>query len=153
MPKDKFPHLLKKCLSALKEGDRERTNILSAFKATGLFPFDPQAVLKRLPQNILPVDENAWTSILSKALAEKRNTVVTPKRMKRVRVDPGNDITEVILSVPNDNSGEEIVDPNQLEEENEIEELEGATEEVASTSEPVSQLVDVEAGVILLLPK
>lgn len=46
LPKTVFPRMLKSAVGGL--GDREINNILAGFKACGLVPFNPDAVLAKI---------------------------------------------------------------------------------------------------------
>ena len=47
LPKNYFPSLLKELMEAISVTSKD--NLQAGFKATGIFPFNPNAVLKRLP--------------------------------------------------------------------------------------------------------
>lgn len=85
--KSDFPLLLKRTLNEIEATSEQ--NILSGFRATGIWPLNANQVLKRFPKQ---QDENngANSSLLSESLLEflkTSRTLETKTRTKRKRVD------------------------------------------------------------------
>jgi len=83
LPKDQFPRLLNNCIENLSP--KLSKNIASAFRASGIFPFDAQQVLKRLPGGNSQEDDQdpsdvsaAFTGYL-KSLREKEENSSFPR--------------------------------------------------------------------------
>ncbi|KAJ8970596.1 hypothetical protein NQ314_001130 [Rhamnusium bicolor] len=55
LPKEQFPNLLSRLWNGISATVGQ--NLISGFKATGLFPLNPQEVLKRIPDGIFDVDD------------------------------------------------------------------------------------------------
>jgi len=94
-----LPVLLKQTLDIL--GQNSVQNMIAGFKATGIYPFDRDAVLKHLPDNTSKSDIYVADS-LAKFLQEIRHPkpfYVVEKR-KMLHVNPGQSISnEEILQV------------------------------------------------------
>lgn len=90
--KSHFPELLKRLMHELNE---KTPNILSAFKSTGIHPFNPDKVINKLP-DWRPQTEYSIDHALLQFLKENR----APDPMKKVRnkklsVPPGKSVTSI----------------------------------------------------------
>lgn len=101
IPKCDFPTLLKECLNNMNMDKKNNTyeqiknNLVSGFKATGIVPFNPDSVLRRLPDynddHVNEVNNN-----LIEFLKEQRFTPSTDmkrRKNKRLRIAPGVSVT------------------------------------------------------------
>lgn len=97
LPKTVFPRMLKTAVEGL--GNREMNNILAGFKACGLVPFNPDAVLAKIKRKEPATQEagnNSETSMTS-ALVDYLHQLKTgpsdaPKRGKRLNIAAGKSI-------------------------------------------------------------
>ena len=99
VPKDVFPSLLTKLLNAVSE--RASENLKSGFRKCGIFPFDPEEVLQRLPErmnmmsdaNRIPNTEfeRHVDNILIRSLKDLRqgDENQSRRRKKKIDVEPG----------------------------------------------------------------
>lgn len=110
LPKDAFPGLLNKALIRLDEAKPKKTpsstvptvetgsaikrNLMNGFKATGILPFNPDQVFKRLPPDDSNVVETS-ESVLTQLLKEQRHgePTHTIRKKKRLHVAPGKSIS------------------------------------------------------------
>lgn len=96
IPKEYFPTLLNRLWVALSQN--VSNNLKSGFRATGLCPFNPQEVLKRIPDVQTEADdENAQAAILNESLIDllqdlrgTNNVKVTRTRGKKI--EPGKQL-------------------------------------------------------------
>lgn len=99
VPKDMFPTLLKKCLVRLNsitsrnnEGEQEaiKRDLKSGFRACGLFPFNRNQVLQKLPDNKTG-DPGEIESALTNLLRDQRfgGPSRPERKKKRLTVPPG----------------------------------------------------------------
>ena len=98
LPKCEFPRLLKELLNSLKYD-----NLVSGFKACGIYPLNPNAVLKKFPvHNSAHMGAYVSDAVID-VLREMRHGHSGPnqKRRKMVRVEPGKSITSADLNVAN----------------------------------------------------
>lgn len=102
--KDKFPQLLKQLLVAI--GAKERENIRSGFRKTGIYPFNANEVLKTLPSDSgdeTTVDSGntsvseAFVNIL-KNMRHGSDEGRKPMRRKKITVEPGCSVGSVSIS-------------------------------------------------------
>lgn len=117
LPKDKFPALLKKTLVDLNgtSGTKIRENLISGFNTTGIFPFNADKVLSKLPQ----VQNDALVAgevndALTNFLQSQRTTLEpsTRRRRSRLNVEPGQSVTapqessssDTDVDIPDDNT-------------------------------------------------
>ncbi|XP_026326216.1 uncharacterized protein LOC113234910 [Hyposmocoma kahamanoa] len=107
VPKDTFPRLLQKALKKIDSVQAKpnspfanvtegvKRNLMSAFKATGIFPLSREQVLKRLPivENSDPTNE--VESCLTDYLREQRygGQLVGSRRRTRLNVEPGASVS------------------------------------------------------------
>jgi hypothetical protein len=105
--KDIFPSLLKTTLQNIEASNSE--NIKSGFRATGIYPFDPDQVLKKNPDSL--VTETATSVQIVKTMSEffkearyGANTKPTLGRRKKINVPPGQSVTSDIISNPQPSS-------------------------------------------------
>lgn len=144
--KSDFPQLLQETLTALKA--TSKTNILSGFRATGIFPYNPEAVLKRLPRRIdisvanTPTQSNSPTpstgSYVSDALLnflqKTRSPDVRPKgRRKRINVKSGQPVVPKHFSEKNDPKLSEPTLAKTTDKENEIPDSDPETDNILFT--------------------
>lgn len=97
LPKTIFPRMLKTTVEAL--GDREMNNILAGFRACGLVPFNPDAVLAKIKRKepITPEEGNAAETSMTAVLVDYLHELKTgpndaPKRGKRLNIAAGKSI-------------------------------------------------------------
>lgn len=87
IPKDQFPGLLKKVIDKL--GPNSEENLKSGFRACGMEPFNPEAVIKRIPQ--VPDDEDnnerSWDSTFEEFLMNRRQEACATGTVRKKRVD------------------------------------------------------------------
>ncbi|KAI8432605.1 hypothetical protein MSG28_013591, partial [Choristoneura fumiferana] len=122
VPKDTFLYLLTKALKRMDEAKPKpnsitsgiKRNMMSAFYATGIHPFNKNKVLDRLPRESL--DENEVESTLTNFLKDSRygNSSNEPARKKkRLDVAPGKSIAthnaNVAISSPQPGTSNENV--------------------------------------------
>ncbi|XP_049764352.1 uncharacterized protein LOC126092673 [Schistocerca cancellata] len=93
--KDKFPAALKKMLKVTNYNDQTRHNLKAGFKKTGIFPFDPQEVLKLIPKTTenegdSQTLDNAFRTFLRELF--RKETQPLRVRRKRLSVPPGKSI-------------------------------------------------------------
>lgn len=92
-----FPPLLKKVMDDINMGKKE--NVVSGFKATGIYPFNPQKLLRKVPE-YSDVEENySVDKVLLEYLKETRR----PNEMKRgknkkLKVESGTSISKSDLT-------------------------------------------------------
>lgn len=120
--KSDFPRLLQQTLEAMKASSKK--NILSGFRACGIFPYDAEAVLKRLPSRKdmpapsdtpmapTPLVESDVSATLLNFLQTSRMPEVRPKaRRKRINVAPGQPVKEKDFSQKNETLSEPTPKP------------------------------------------
>lgn len=117
IPKDRFPYLLKKCIQTLDDGGQ---NLISGFQATGIHPFCPTEVMKRMPDPTSPpdADENSgelWKDSFQAYLNETRKSeTIQVKKKKKIDVKAGKSHTgygtEVTVAQDEDEADENVVD-------------------------------------------
>ena len=95
--KSEFPRLLKETFEKIEISSK--SNVISGFKKTGIFPFCPNKVISLIPEANLADDSNSgeasWTSSFELQLKQARNdktTNATPHRGKRLALKPGKGI-------------------------------------------------------------
>lgn len=98
LPKSEFPRLLKQSFEKIGVV-KLSSNVIAGFKAAGIVPFNPQAVLKNLPQEPEGINEeeidNSWTS----SIIDHLKSMSTPEnkssgKKKRISgVKPGRSVT------------------------------------------------------------
>lgn len=101
IPKCDFPTLLKKCLNNMNVDKKTNTyeqiknNLVSGFKATGIVPFNPDSVLRKLPDynddHSKEVADNLITFLKEQRFSHA--TQVIRRKNKRLRVAPGVSVT------------------------------------------------------------
>lgn len=86
-----FPIMLKSLLEAIEISNK--ANICSGFKATGIVPFNPQKLLRKLPdyeeQNNYTID----TALLDYLKANRAPNPVQKVRNKKVNIAPGKSVS------------------------------------------------------------
>lgn len=123
LPKEQFPNLLSRLWNSMSESVSQ--NLISGFRATGLYPPDPNEVLKRIPDGLIPDDQDTIGRSLDASLVdllrEHRGvgSEANPKKKRGKKVQPGKNLArdedngvaptdEPIVTVPVD-----LVDPNK----------------------------------------
>lgn len=91
--KSHFPPLLKKVIDEVNMSKKE--NVVSGFKATGIYPFNPQKVLSKVPEYTSNEPEYSVDKVLLDYLKDTRK----PNEMKRARnkkinVESGKSVTK-----------------------------------------------------------
>lgn len=95
IPKDRFPRLLRTTMNYL--APESAKNLMSGFRACGIYPYDPSKVLDRLPDH--KGGENnghdAWNNTFEDYLRTKRSEETSAVRAKRKRLDvaPGKSVS------------------------------------------------------------
>ncbi|KAG5876799.1 hypothetical protein JTB14_014129 [Gonioctena quinquepunctata] len=89
LPKTSFPKLLKKAVESV--GLKSQANSIAGFKACGIVPFNPDAVLKKIPRKAVDETlETSWKGALVDHLEQLRTgPTKTVKRGKKLNVPPG----------------------------------------------------------------
>ena len=123
IPKSTFPKLLKKLADAMQTNQNE--NLKSGFKKCGVAPYNPNAVLERLPkqpnetenqdeQNTSDIVDSSFTSFLKEMRG--LDAPATRKRSKRLKVPPGRSAShhseEAQQKESNNEDGIEATDQN-----------------------------------------
>lgn len=107
--KDEFPKLLQKTLihmdeKALRDEEAEqgaiKRNAISSFEATGICPFNPNRVMKRLPgyEEQEEVQEEVSSSLVSFLKTRRygdKTEKSAPKKKKDLKVQPGRSVNAV----------------------------------------------------------
>ena len=93
LPKDSFPSLLKELVSSFNTD-----NLISGFRACGIYPFNPQELITKLPQSNGAASANVSQSISSAILEQLKRmrsppTNKKPERRKQVAVEPGKSVS------------------------------------------------------------
>lgn len=96
VPKSVFPSLLKKLMEKSKEGGSMSNNIVSGFRATGIIPFDPEQVLKRIRKQPAGGTDNAmrasFTEVMNAIVVPLDQTTTRPKRKSKINVPAGKSV-------------------------------------------------------------
>lgn len=105
LPKEQFPVLLSKLWKAVANNIGQ--NLISGFRATGLYPPDPVQVLKRIPDGISIDNETVVRSLdasLIDLLKEHRGiSSEGPKRKRGKKIQPGKNLaTDTPTTEPRD---------------------------------------------------
>lgn len=101
IPKPQFPMLLKRLMDALAPNMKK--NLQSSFRTTGLCPFDPEAVLKKLPADRSGESGRVLDSSLLEFLKETRgynSERIRHRRGKKVVHEPGTQVSLTTQDVP-----------------------------------------------------
>ncbi|XP_055838495.1 uncharacterized protein LOC129906661 [Episyrphus balteatus] len=100
VPKDVFPSLLKKVWDSLHENDKARENLISGFRATGIYPCDRQQVLSKLDKTESRTNNTTSNMMnLSDSVLDYMKRLRTPDtstrkpRKKKVNTEPGASVT------------------------------------------------------------
>lgn len=127
--KKDFPHLLCSTLNRMNTTTQDaiKKDLVSSFKATGIVPFDPEQVLRKIPGGDNQ-PENAVNNILVNYLQQQRFTAEPSRRnikRQKLTVEPGKSVTAV-----SSDSEEEINDTqtNDNSDNESIEDLRGEVE-------------------------
>ncbi|XP_063239266.1 uncharacterized protein LOC134540445 isoform X1 [Bacillus rossius redtenbacheri] len=94
IPKDVLPRLLKSTLKSLSPSIEK--NLKSGFRATGVYPYNPEEVLKKLPATTIGnmSISDGLSKSLESYLRESRNATSTPKqKRRRLSVVPGKSVS------------------------------------------------------------
>lgn len=111
VPKDSFPRLLKEGLLEMDkkppntrdtesppETSAIKRNLVSSFKATGIFPLNREQVLRKLPEEVAqPEVENVVRDQLTDFLKQQRygSSSEPTRKKKRLQVEPGKSVSTV----------------------------------------------------------
>ncbi|XP_021699997.1 uncharacterized protein LOC110676441 [Aedes aegypti] len=96
VPKHLFPGLLKKTVERL---DNAAVSLRSGFRTTGIYPLNPQQVLRKLPEARKETEtgaEKSWSNAFVNVLKDARfgkSPDVAPARKKRILTEPGGVVT------------------------------------------------------------
>lgn len=123
--KVEFPKLLKQTLENIQKNSKK--NVEAGFEACGIVPFNPQAVLKKVPSSEKNAgQQESWTDTFTDLLKELRSPTGDKKkpRGKKLQISPGKAIVPQNISQKNTSSKakegniqqEEIVDDPALGE-------------------------------------
>lgn len=88
--KKHFPKLLTQLLENMKH--REKNNILSGFRATGIWPLNPRNVFKRIPEIFDATDYTIDTALLEYLKETRAPNPMQVKRSKKLRTEPGKSV-------------------------------------------------------------
>ena len=88
LSKDEFPELLKQLVEKLK-----LENLTSGFKACGIFPFDPEQVLKTFPEGSDVLKLNVFDAVLDHLQKMREGEKKPKQRRKKVQVEAGKSVT------------------------------------------------------------
>lgn len=95
--KSHFPDLLKRLMQDLNQ---KTSNILSAFKSTGIHPLNPDKVINKLPDSIPRQESCSIDNALLQFLKENRAPDPMKKvRNKKIHVPPGKSVTSLDFKV------------------------------------------------------
>lgn len=116
VPKTEFPRLLRRAFEAV--GANNSKNIISGFQACGIHPFDPQRVLRKIPQQIDPNEddgsERSWTESFVDQLKDLRQGPSgTEKRPRGKRVNIHSGKTVLLSDITNKNNVNEGHPPSE----------------------------------------
>lgn len=93
IPKEQFPLLLQKLMDAIAPNIKK--NLQSSFRATGLYPFDPEVVLRKLPsengEDSARILDNSLLEFLKETRGYSENRL-RHKRGKKILHKPGAQI-------------------------------------------------------------
>lgn len=117
--KDCFPSLLKSAIDKMNTAigkDKTATdngikrNLRSGFECTGIYPFNPTRVLKKIPGGIEETEVNDFvndslTEFLKKQRGVGQTTWNPRQKKKKLRVDPGKSITAASSSESSEAEG------------------------------------------------
>lgn len=99
VPKHIFPRLLKKTLVSIET--RSVQNMKSGFKASGIYPLNKNAVLRKLPDNVGSIEKIANTSFSEQLIIMfkeerfgKEGERNIPRKRRLIDVQPGSSVTE-----------------------------------------------------------
>lgn len=90
LPKETFPKLLKKLMLELE--NNKVKNILSGFAATGIKPFSPERVLKKLPIGVLNEQSDGCNPTPENSSATMQNVVI--EMLSKMRQGPQTKVTK-----------------------------------------------------------
>jgi len=106
VPKDLFPTLLSELINNIKANAGQ--NLISGFKKCGIFPFNKQKLLDRLPQNLSGVDNEFVDAVFIEHLDAQRQdylgTSGTKKNRKKLNVPSGKSINVNDVKIPQETS-------------------------------------------------
>jgi len=107
IPKSTFPSLVKEALDRVNTVGNISENLVSGFKATGIYPCNRQVILDKFPRE---VDETVVNETLTTYLKSQRfdKTDKNQKR-KKINVAPGKSVTSAILGGSNSVIEDEII--------------------------------------------
>uniref|UniRef100_A0A336M092 CSON009423 protein n=1 Tax=Culicoides sonorensis TaxID=179676 RepID=A0A336M092_CULSO len=92
LPKCQFPSMLRQAIESL--GNKSQKNLISGFRACGIYPFNPTEVSKRLPEGFEPPKVH-MAEVLIKTLKQERfktEKPTVPKR-KALKLLPGQSVS------------------------------------------------------------
>lgn len=124
IPKSEFPKLLRQTLEKLNE--TMQNNIKSRFSATGIYPFNKQKVLNKVPSRSEENDDDisrSWTEAFVDILFDVRNKKDTIKkcRGKKINVSAGKSVRiDDIKKKDELHDIDDLDDPDNVQEENSI---------------------------------
>jgi len=124
IPKSEFPKLLRNTLEKLSE--TMQNNIKSGFSATGIYPFNKQKVLNKVPSRSEENDDDksrSWTEAFVDILSDVRNKKDTVKKFrgKKINISAGKSVRiDDIKNKDELNDIGDLDDPDSVQEENSI---------------------------------
>ncbi|XP_013188729.2 uncharacterized protein LOC106133519 [Amyelois transitella] len=96
--KKHFPKLLSELIESIRMS--EKSNIISGFRASGIYPLNPQEVLKKIPQMEIQSSSYGIDQVLVDYLKETRSPKpFQVQRSKKVNCEPGKSVTASDLNV------------------------------------------------------
>lgn len=158
LPKTIFPRMLKTTVEGL--GDREMNNILAGFRACGLVPFNPDAVLAKIKRKepTTPeegnVAETSMTAVLVDYLHElKTGPNDAPKQGKRLNIAAGKSIGTEDLEKENQSSCKQPKTRKRQisdsEEEDDLQTLEAEEQHINTNDYEIGESSAEPANIIL----
>lgn len=98
IPKEAFPNLLNKLWEKMQP--TVQANLRAAFRVTGLCPFNPQELLKHLPESNTDEIGHTLDESLIKLLQENRGYKDAPKQPRGKKIKLGLQITPSDVALP-----------------------------------------------------
>lgn len=169
VPKEQFPYLLRSALEKMdsvkgKQDEAEPNAIkrilAKGFEATGIYPFSPQKVLQKLPDNIdnnnLEETVNDTLTDFLRSQRESGQAFARRNKRKKLRVEPGKSIvadtssessTDIELDDSNGSPNQEDVISESDEKINDVDDQDINED----NNFPIPENIDLEVGKYVLV--
>jgi len=152
VPKSEFASLVKITLEKMdsisdlnnEEESGIKRVILKGFEATGIYPFNPQKVLEKLPydtNNVQEIVNDTLVAYLNEKRYPTQGLVGRPRKRTRLNIVPGESITARHF---NEEDSETDNETDNLVDDNIVEDPVSDNENVFNTEEPPNYLVPNE---------